>query len=203
MNTFLPSSPPRDCRQGCQNGISSLKFARGCAIILAQRESWCLLVQDDAQEGIVDFKAAVIPDEAKFPESVHETIDPGACCADHFRQHLLRYFGKHFLRLGFLAIPWQRWPNSWLPDKRPSGSRGGVVGSERRVPSALSATRKPFSRHLTVPVTRPIVSEYAVIRPESRLYPKLRCQTDPSERTLGGIGCTSDRYGFQSEVPPR
>jgi hypothetical protein len=44
-------------------------------------------------------------DEAQFPEFVHEKIHPRPRCANHFRQHLLRYFGKHLLWLGFLAIP--------------------------------------------------------------------------------------------------
>ena len=52
----------------------------------------------------MDVESAIVLNEAQFPEFVHEKIDPGARCPDHFRQHLLRYFGKHFLRLGFLAI---------------------------------------------------------------------------------------------------
>src|SRR4029077_3436110 len=42
--------------------------------------------------------------EAECPEFIHEKIDPGTRCANHFRQLLLRYFGKHLLRLGFCAI---------------------------------------------------------------------------------------------------
>jgi len=52
-------------------------------------ESRRLLVQDHTQEGTVDVKSAVVTNEAKFPELIHEKIDPGACCANHFRQHLL------------------------------------------------------------------------------------------------------------------
>ena len=69
-----------------------------------KHESWCLLVQDNTQEGIVDVNLAVVLDEAQFPEFVHEKIYPGPRRANHLRQHLLRYFGKHLLRLGFLAI---------------------------------------------------------------------------------------------------
>ena len=47
---------------------------------------------------------AVVLDEAQFSEFVHEEIDSGARCPDHFRQSLLRYFGDHFLRLVLLAI---------------------------------------------------------------------------------------------------
>jgi hypothetical protein len=46
----------------------------------------------------------MVMNEAQFPEFVHEETDPRARGANHFRQHLLRYFGKHLLRLGFLAI---------------------------------------------------------------------------------------------------
>jgi hypothetical protein len=42
-------------------------------------------VQDNTQEGSVDVQAAVVPDESEFPEFVHEKIDPGPRCADHFR----------------------------------------------------------------------------------------------------------------------
>lgn len=37
---------------------------------------------------------AVVFDEAKFPELVHEKINSGPRRADHLRQHLLRYFGE-------------------------------------------------------------------------------------------------------------
>src|SRR6267143_2004657 len=67
-------------------------------------KSWCLLVQDNTQEGIVDLDLAVVLDEAQFPELVHEKIDPRPRCANHFRQHLLRYSGKHLLRLALRAI---------------------------------------------------------------------------------------------------
>ena len=62
------------------------------------------VVQDNAQEGIVDVDFAVVPDEAQLPEFVHEKIDPRPRRADHLREHLLRYFGKHLLRLARCAI---------------------------------------------------------------------------------------------------
>ena len=47
---------------------------------------------------------AVVLDEAQFPEFVHEKIDPGPRRANHLRQHLLRYFGQHLLRMASRAI---------------------------------------------------------------------------------------------------
>jgi len=61
-------------------------------------------VQGDAQEGSVDMEPAIVLNEAQFLEFVHEEIDSGACCTDHFRQSLLRYCGEHFLRLVLLTI---------------------------------------------------------------------------------------------------
>jgi hypothetical protein len=52
----------------------------------------------------MDLKSAVVMNEAQFPEFVHEKIYTRPRCADHFRQHLLRYFGKHLMRLEFLAV---------------------------------------------------------------------------------------------------
>src|SRR5712664_3267013 len=63
-----------------------------------------LVVEDYAQERIVDVDLAVVLDKAQFPEFVHEKIDAGPRCADHLRQHLLRYFGKHLLSLARRAI---------------------------------------------------------------------------------------------------
>ena len=56
-----------------------------------------LVVQDNTEEGIVDLNLAIVFDEAQFPEFVHEEIDPGTCCSNHLRQHLLRYFGERFV----------------------------------------------------------------------------------------------------------
>src|SRR5229473_3586795 len=69
-----------------------------------KRENWCLFVQDNPQEGIVDVDLAVVLDKAQSPEFVHEKIDAGPRCANHLGQHLLRYFGKHLLRLASRAI---------------------------------------------------------------------------------------------------
>jgi hypothetical protein len=38
-------------------------------------ESWSLLVQDDSEEGFVDFKSAVVINETQFPEFIHEEVD--------------------------------------------------------------------------------------------------------------------------------
>src|ERR1700686_3506785 len=73
---------------------------------LASLESCCLLVQDNIQERRVDVETAIVVfNEAEFPEFIHEKIDPGTRCPDHPRQHLLRYFGKHFFRVVSLAVP--------------------------------------------------------------------------------------------------
>jgi hypothetical protein len=63
-----------------------------------------LFVQDNTEEGIVDLNLAIVLDEAQFPEFVHEKIDTGPCCANHLRQHLLRYFGKRLVRMARRAI---------------------------------------------------------------------------------------------------
>src|ERR1700683_4897657 len=42
--------------------------------------------------------------ESEFPEFIHEKINSRASGPDHFRQHSLRYLGKHFLRLAWFAI---------------------------------------------------------------------------------------------------
>jgi hypothetical protein len=58
-----------------------------------------LFVQANTQERIVDVDLAVILDEALYPEFIREDIDSGPRCANHLHQHLLRYFGKHPLRI--------------------------------------------------------------------------------------------------------
>jgi len=47
---------------------------------------------------------AVVFDEAHFSEFIHEEIDPRARCPDHFRQRLLRSFGKYLVGFILLAI---------------------------------------------------------------------------------------------------
>ena len=63
-----------------------------------------LLVQNDAKEGIVNVKSAIVVNEAQFLEFSHEEVYPGARRANHLRQHLLSYFGKQLLRLVLRAI---------------------------------------------------------------------------------------------------
>jgi hypothetical protein len=61
-----------------------------------------LVVKDNAQEGIVDVDRsdlAIVSDEPQFPEFGHEQIDPRPRYANHFRKHLLRYFGNHVFRM--------------------------------------------------------------------------------------------------------
>lgn len=54
-----------------------------------------LVVQDNTQEGNIDVDAAVVLKETQLSEFVHENIAPKPRRANHLRQHLLRYFGKH------------------------------------------------------------------------------------------------------------
>jgi hypothetical protein len=62
-------------------------------------------VQDNTQEGFVDADlAASVLDEAQVPEFVHEKVDSGARCSDHFRQSFLRCSGNHSFGLVLLAI---------------------------------------------------------------------------------------------------
>jgi len=57
-------------------------------------------------------KSAIVTNEAQFPELSHEKIDALPRCANHFREHLLRYSGKHPLRLGFLGVASQQQQSS-------------------------------------------------------------------------------------------
>ena len=61
-------------------------------------------MQDDAQQGTVNLKSAVVVNETQFPELVHEEVDSGARGANHSREHLLRYVRKYFVRFRVLAI---------------------------------------------------------------------------------------------------
>ena len=58
---------------------------------------------------------AVVLDEAQLPEFVHEKIDPGPRCANHPRQHLLRYSGKQLLRMARRAIARQQQQSARQP----------------------------------------------------------------------------------------
>ena len=42
-------------------------------------------MQDNTQEGSVDMEPAIVLNEAQLLEFIHEKIDPGARCSDHFR----------------------------------------------------------------------------------------------------------------------
>jgi len=54
-----------------------------------------LVVQDDAEQGIVNVDLAVgVVDKAKLAEFLHEKIDTRSRGADHFRQSPLGYFGE-------------------------------------------------------------------------------------------------------------
>ena len=64
-----------------------------------------LLVKDNTEEGRVDVETVIVVlNEAELPEFVHEEIHPRTRCANHFRQHLLRYFDRRLLRLAPRAI---------------------------------------------------------------------------------------------------
>src|SRR6267143_3350426 len=81
-----------------------------------KRESCCLLVKDNTEEGAVDLKSAIVVlNETEFPEFVHEKVNSGARCANHFRQHLLGNFGKHLFWLGFLAKPSEQQKSAGQP----------------------------------------------------------------------------------------
>jgi hypothetical protein len=93
-----------------------------------------LVVQDNTQEGIVDLNLAIVLDEAQFLEFVHEKIDPGPRCANHLRQHLLRYFGKRFVRMARRAIaPEQQQRTCQTREKAVDGSteQSGCRGCDR------------------------------------------------------------------------
>jgi hypothetical protein len=60
-------------------------------------------------------QAAVVSNEAQFLEFIHEEVYPGARCANHFRQSLLRYFGDYFLRLIFRTVASQQKKSAGQP----------------------------------------------------------------------------------------
>src|SRR5579864_2835717 len=57
-------------------------------------QSKSLVVEDNIQERVIDVNPAVVPDKAQLLELVHEQIDARSSSANHFRQRLLRNFGK-------------------------------------------------------------------------------------------------------------
>jgi hypothetical protein len=62
-----------------------------------------LIVENDAQQGTVDFDAAVVVNKTQFPKFVHEKTYARSRRADHFRQCLLADFRYNWLRPAFLA----------------------------------------------------------------------------------------------------
>jgi|ERR1700676_22351 hypothetical protein len=81
--------------QACVSGRMA-RLAAGCGS--------ASVVQGNAQERSIDLEAAIVFDESKLPEFVHEKIDPRPRGANHLRKHLLRYFGEHLLSLACFAI---------------------------------------------------------------------------------------------------
>ena len=61
-------------------------------------------MRDDTHESTVDMDFTVVFYETELPEFIHEKINPGPRCANHFREHLSRHLGKHLLRLAWRAI---------------------------------------------------------------------------------------------------
>src|SRR6201986_2133966 len=62
-----------------------------------------LVIQDCAQERIMNLDLTVIGNEAELAKLVHEKADSGACGADHFRQGLLADMGRDRLWGTFLS----------------------------------------------------------------------------------------------------
>src|SRR3984893_8757783 len=61
------------------------------------------LVQNDVQQGTVDFNFAVVINKTQFPKSVHEKAHARSRRADHFGQCFLTDFRYDWLRPTFLA----------------------------------------------------------------------------------------------------
>jgi hypothetical protein len=55
-----------------------------------------LIVQDNTEERIIDADLAVVLDEAKPAEFIHEKIHTGARRANHLCQSFLGYLGRIF-----------------------------------------------------------------------------------------------------------
>src|ERR1700730_9394880 len=62
-----------------------------------------LVVQNDIQQGTVDFDAAVVVNKTQFSEFVHEKTHAGPGRSDHLRKRLLADFREDRLRFLFLA----------------------------------------------------------------------------------------------------
>jgi hypothetical protein len=62
-----------------------------------------LIVQNDVQQGTVDFQVAVVINEAQFPKFVHEMTHTGARGANHFRERLLADLRNYPLRPAIFA----------------------------------------------------------------------------------------------------
>ena len=61
-------------------------------------------MQNNAQQGSVDFNVAVVFDEPQLAKLVHKEIDPRAGGADHFRQHFLGNIGEYTVGLVLFTI---------------------------------------------------------------------------------------------------
>src|ERR1700704_369324 len=68
-----------------------------------------LVVQNDIQQGTVDFDAAVVVNKTQFSKFVHEETHPGPGRSDHLRKRLLADFRKDRLRFVVLAKVRQQW----------------------------------------------------------------------------------------------
>jgi len=55
---------------------------------------------------------AIVIDESQLLKFIHEKVDAGPRGADHFRQRLLRHFGKDELRLFMIAVARQQQESS-------------------------------------------------------------------------------------------
>ena len=107
------------------------------------RPSRLSVVYDDGQEGRIDLEAAVIFDEAKLLELVHEGVHAGPRRPHHLSERLLRYSWQHALALVLLPEP--RRLEKALGVERASGlrHRQGSSGHSR-----LSHRDRPFPMRL-------------------------------------------------------